>query len=251
MVTSGTYGFQSTANDDWLAESFSRLQIRGDQITSDKITDANRSANLMLAEWNNKGQNQFQLQESTIPLASVTGIGSGGANPGNIIASYFGPATLQIFSSIIVVNQTPGAPLSGFSIPMIRLGRADYEVIPFKLNTGRPDRYFWDTSGLSIAANNMQLWPVPDNVGTYAIRAWTFQAPQDAGSLVNLAPVKYEWVDAFCSGLTARLAEKYAPDQYDKKTAQAENAWRLAVSGGRERGPSRFRVDGRSATSWR
>jgi hypothetical protein len=245
-TTSGTYNF-NPANDDHIAEAFSRLQIRGDEIDADKITDAERSANLMMVDWNNAGQNQFQLALAVIPLSSVPNV----ATTGKVPSTFFPPAPLQVFSSLVVVNNNPGNPLSGFSIPQIRIGRADYEVIPYKTDPGRPDRFFWDTSGLTIADNYMQLWPMPDNPATYTLRTWTFQRIQDAGNLAQLAPVKYEWLEAFDAGLTARLAEKYKPDQYAAKTALAMAAWNRAVSGGRERGPTRFRVDGRSATSWR
>jgi hypothetical protein len=242
----GTYAF-NPAEDDFIAEAFSRIQIRGDEVDTQKIVDAERSANLLMVEWNNKGQNQFQLALAVIPLSGVTNVSTTGVIPG----SAFGPATLQVFSAICITNSTPGNPYSGSSVPMIRLGRADYEQIPYKPNPGRPDRYFWDTSDLTIAGNYMQTWPMADNPSTYTIRAWTFQRIQDVGGLTNLSPVKYEWLEAFNAGLTARLAEKYQPSVFVEKKGLAELAWQQAVSGGRERGPTRFRVDARSATSWR
>lgn len=245
-ATSGTYAF-APAEDDFIAEAYSRIQIRGDQIDTQKIVDAERSANLMMVEWNNKGQNQFQLQLSVIPCSTVPNI----QTTGQIPASFFGPAPLQIFSSVCITNYTPGNPYSGFSVPMIRLGRADYEIIPFKLNPGRPDRFLWDTAALTIAGNYMQLWPIPVPAAAFTIRAWAFQRIQDAGGLTTLAPVKYEWLEAFNCGLTARLAEKYMPSLFAEKTALAVAAWTLAVSGGREHGPTRFRVDPRNAVSWR
>jgi hypothetical protein len=245
-AATGTYNF-NPAEDDFVAEAYSRIQIRGDEVDTQKIVDAERSANLLMVEWNNKGQNQFQLQLAIIPCSTVPNI----ATTGQIAGSFFGPNTLQVFTSVCITNFTPGNPYSGFSVPMIRLGRADYEQIPYKPDPGRPDRYFWDTSGLTIAGNYMQLWPMPNPVNVYTIRAWTFQRTQDVGGLTNLAPVKYEWMEAFNAGLTARLAEKYQPSLFLEKTQIANAAWALAVSGGRERGPTRFRVDARSATSWR
>ena len=58
----GTYAF-NPAEDDFIAEAFSRIQIRGDEVDTQKIVDAERSANLLMVEWNNKGQNQFQRSE--------------------------------------------------------------------------------------------------------------------------------------------------------------------------------------------
>jgi hypothetical protein len=245
-AATGTYAF-NPSEDDFVAEAFSRIQIRGDEIDTQKIVDAERSANLLMVEWNNKGQNQFQLQLAVIPLSTIPNISMTGVIPGTL----FGPNTLQVFTSVCITNYSPPDTRSGFSVPMIRLGRADYEVIPYKKNVGRPDRYFWDTSDLTIAGNYMQLWPMPDPAQVFTIRAWTFQRIQDVGGLANLAPVKYEWMEAFNAGLTARLAEKYQPSLFVEKKGLAELAWQQAVSGGRERGPSRFRVDPRSATSWR
>ena len=223
-------------------ESFARIGIRGDQINPDHVSEATRSANLMLASWAADGYKQYAMQ-----FVDVT------FNPGvgQYAQSLFAPGTLQIFSSIIRVSNT-------FDVPMVRISRFDYEQIPYKANLGRPDRFFWDGAGTTLGVRYMQLWPVPDL--TYTARVWCICRAQDFGNLVNAPPIGFEWIDAFAAGLAARLAQKFRPDLYqamkleaggpdmpaNPQTGYAGGAYIIAKRGERERGPSRFRVDYRT-----
>lgn len=232
MTTSGTYTFQP-ALDDYLTEAYSRIQIRPDTINSTHIVEAIRSANLMMAVWANAQINQFQLKLCEVTVTQ--------GNP-TIPAASFHAGALQVFSSVLHRD--------GFDVPMIRLARYDYEQIPSKTNTGRPDRFFWDGAGVDLSSRYMQLWPVPEN-STDVVRAWVICRPQDAGGLVNTQDIGYEWYDAFAAGLAARLAEKFAPGLYEEKVQIAVGALQLASQGQRERGPTRFRVDYRQTSSSR
>ncbi len=232
MTTTGTYTFQP-ALDDYLSEAYSRIQIRPDTINSTHIVEAIRSANLMLSVWPSMAAQQFQLK-----LCEVTVTQGQPAIP----AASFHAGALQIFSSVLHRD--------GFDVPMVRLARFDYEQIPSKTNTGRPDRFFWDGAGVNLSSRYMQLWPVPEN-STDIVRAWVICRPQDVGGLSNTQDIGYEWYDAFAAGLAARLAEKFAPALFEVKAAAAAQALTLAQQGQRERGPSRFRVDYRQTSSAR
>ncbi len=232
MTTSGTYTFQP-ALDDYLTEAYSRILIRPDTINSTHIVEAIRSANLMLSVWPSMAAQQFQLKLCPVTVTQ---------NVATIPAASFHAGALQIFSAVLHRD--------GFDVPMIRLARYDYEQIPSKTNTGRPDRFFWDGAGVDLSTRYMQLWPVPEN-STDIVRAWVICRPQDVGGLVNTQDIGYEWYDAFAAGLAARLAEKFAPALYQDKVAIAGQALQLAMQGQRERGPSRFRVDYRQTNSAR
>lgn len=239
-TTSGTY--TQSANDDYMAEAFSRIGIRGDQINADHIQECTRSANLMLASWAADGYKQYALQFVDVNFTI-------GVN--NYAGTLFAPGTLQIFSSIIRVNNT-------FDVPMVRISRFDYEQIPYKADPGRPDRFFWDGAGTTLAARSMTLWPVPNMA--YTARVWCICRAQDFGNLVNDPGIGFEWVDAFSAGLAARMAQKFRPDIYQQmkleaggpdmppnsQTGYMGGAYIVAKRGERERGPSRFRVDYRT-----
>jgi hypothetical protein len=240
---SGTYTQYST--DDYISEALERCQIRGDQINPDHIQAAIRSSNFMLAYWAADGFKQYDMQLATIDFT-----------PGvSVYAQTLFPAgTLQIFSSVIRTN-------NAFDVPMVRISRYDYEQIPFKADVGRPDRFFWDGLGNTLAQRYMQLWPVPNL--TYTARVWCICRSQDMGNITNSPDIGFEWVEAFTAGLAARLAQKYRPDLYQQlkmeaggpdmppnpQTGYNGGAYLVAKRGERERGPLRLRVDWRTKES--
>lgn len=67
-VTSGTYNFLSTTSQQMIDEAWERAGLLPDVITHQKIITAQRSANLILTEWINKGYN---LWTSTISLIGL------------------------------------------------------------------------------------------------------------------------------------------------------------------------------------
>lgn len=238
--SSGTYTQTQYALDDYLGEALSRIGIRSDQINADHITEATRSANLMLASWAADGFKQYDLQLVTLSTEDAVN--------GVIDYSYFPYGTLQIFSGIIRVNST-------FDVPMVRISRYDYEQIPYKSDMGRPDRFFWDGLGNQLSDRYMQLWPWPNPANIYDLRIWCICRAQDVGTLVNSPDIGFEWIDAFSAGLAARLARKYRPDIVNDMLVEAGGpgiaggAYQVAKTGERERGPSRFRVDYRTRES--
>tara|TARA_R110000751_G_scaffold59093_1_gene124290 strand:- start:19 stop:903 length:885 start_codon:yes stop_codon:yes gene_type:complete len=67
MATSGSIDFELDVAD-YIEEAFERcgLEVR----TGNDLKTANRSLNLMLAEWANRGLNQWTIEQTTITLAS-------------------------------------------------------------------------------------------------------------------------------------------------------------------------------------
>jgi hypothetical protein len=67
MATSGSTNFELDVAD-YIEEAFERcgLEVR----TGNDLKTANRSLNLMLAEWANRGLNQWTIEQTTIALAS-------------------------------------------------------------------------------------------------------------------------------------------------------------------------------------
>jgi hypothetical protein len=241
MATSGTYTYVP-AQDDYLTEALARVGVRSDMINADHVNEATRSANLGLAAWSNRGFKQFQMQLSTVTVTA----GQSQILSTGVAGTSFPVGTLQIFSSII---QVPGGGTTPyFDVPMVRIGRYDYEQIPYLGQTGRPDRFFWDSS-FQLGSRVANLWPVPNQ--TYNIRAWCIVRNQDVGGLAYNSDITYEWWDAFAAMIAERLAEKYAPSMLQDKTARAEAAYSLAAQGERERGALRLRVDTRTRYSSR
>ena len=68
MSTSGTFNFGSTINDQFIIDSYERCGILPDLITAEQIQSAQRSANLLLSEWINRGLNLWTVTQENLAL---------------------------------------------------------------------------------------------------------------------------------------------------------------------------------------
>ncbi len=67
-VVSGTYNFGNSQSENIIYDSFERVGILPDEIVGQKIQSAQRSLNLLLSEWINRGLNLWTVQQSMIGL---------------------------------------------------------------------------------------------------------------------------------------------------------------------------------------
>jgi hypothetical protein len=70
VATSGTYNFANTPSDQIIIEAFERIGIIPDIITVEQINSAQRSANLILSDWINRGMNLWTLTPTMISLVA-------------------------------------------------------------------------------------------------------------------------------------------------------------------------------------
>lgn len=222
MATSGTRSFTPQFSE-FLAESFARIQIRGLDIQQDHIDEAVRSANFTLIELANDSSAQFQMVSGSIALES--------GEP-----RYTLPAGLIDLFSVIHRRDS-------LDTPVWPISRSDYHTIPDKTNAGRPHCYFFDKGKTGNTQRTIDLWPVPEN-DTDTLEYWGIYRPEDTTGLPDNIGMAWEFFDAYAANLAMRLAEKYAPAQYNMKAGIAAQALRLAKSGGREKAPTRFRARG-------
>ena len=208
------------------SEAYSRCGIRRLAITAEHIEDAILSANFMLSDWATLGFKQFELAELSIALTPT-------------VEQYTLPVgVLDIWDARLI--------RSGVADPMFRISRTDYEIIPKKDNTGKSDRYYVDRS--SAGQRTVYLWPVPDR-NTDVVRYTALRRPEDVTGMAETAPIPYEWLEAFASGLAYRLSIKYAPDRQAGLMALAQGdielrggAFKRAQFADRERAPAVFTV---------
>ena len=223
MATSGTRTF-APKFAELLSEAFSRILIRPAAITQDHIEEAVRSANLMFVSFSNRVQHQFQLQEVPQALSA--------SDP-----TFDLPAgALDVWSMVVRKD--------GQDTPVFPMARKDYQRIPNKANEGRPFNYFVERGKVGNAVRTVTLWPTPDGTSADEAIMWVLMRPEDATGLPEDISVAWEWFDAYACDLTARLAEKYAPELFEQKTVLATNAYNIAKGADRERAPTRFRMRG-------
>lgn len=70
MSTSGTYNFANTPSDQIIIEAFERIGVVPDVITVEQVNSAQRSANLILSDWINRGMNLWTLTPTMISLVA-------------------------------------------------------------------------------------------------------------------------------------------------------------------------------------
>lgn len=68
MSTSGTFNFGSTINDQFIIDAYERCGILPDLITAEQIQSAQRSCNLLLSEWINRGLNLWTVTQENLNL---------------------------------------------------------------------------------------------------------------------------------------------------------------------------------------
>ena len=127
MAVSGSVDFELNVAD-YVEEAFERcgLEVK----TGYDLVTARRSLNLMLAEWANRGLNQWTITEKTVAMVKDT-------KTYNVDSTN---ATAPIDVLDVFIRETVNSETT--DIPMTRLSRAEYAHITTKSTTGKPNQYF-------------------------------------------------------------------------------------------------------------
>ena len=116
------------------------------------------------------------------------------------------------------------------------LSRTEYAALPEKLRTGLPTSVLF----LRTRAPTATLWMVPDDVGPYVLFYWAVTQIEDAvmnGGVTMDMP--HRFLEAFASGLAAKLARKFPPPPPTTVAdlqADADKAWAKASKQDTEEG---------------
>ena len=136
MALSGSTNFEP-AVVEYIEEAFERcgLEVR----TGYDLKSARRSLNLMLAEWANRGLNQWTIEQRTQTVTADD-------------TEYdLGTDVIDILSAVVRRSNT--------DFNMTRISRDVYLAIPTKTSTGRPTQFFLDRQ----ITPNLKIWPAPEN----------------------------------------------------------------------------------------
>lgn len=206
MTTSGTTAFNPSFGA-LMAYAFSLCGIRRTALMQEHLVDAQIAANLMLAGWNNVTPNLWEVQEVTQSLLQG-------------VATYnVDPSTVVMLDAFIRTFDTQGNPQDDRIIWPI--SRTEYASIPNKTWQAPPTVFWMDR----LLSPTVTLWQVPDASNTYELHYYRVIQVQDAalanGTTMDL-PVWF--LDAFASGLAARLAVSYAPDRVAMLEPRAQAA---------------------------
>jgi hypothetical protein len=216
MSTTGTYNWNPSAADLTLS-AFGMLQIRRHELTTGHIEDASLQANMLGVDISNRNPERWLFEMQSIPLTSA--------------ASYtLADRTISVTTAVISI---PG----GSDRTIGPMSAADYTVIPQKAITAPPTSYWFSLA----VPPTITLWPVPDAATIAAgglLQLMTFRQTQDV-DLTNGQSVDcpFRFLDAFTTGLAARLAEYYRPEKEEKLNTRYEQKIARAIKRDQENVP--------------
>ena len=189
MATSGTKTFEPDVAI-YIEEAFERcgLELR----TGYDLKSATRSLNLMLAEWANRGLNQWTVTNSTTTLTT-------GDQFIDLSAS-----TIDVLD--VVIRRTEGSTPT--DITMEQIGRSEYYNIPTKSTQARPTQFFLDKQ----LTPRLYIWPASEN-STDQLIINRLVRIEDADASVNTVDVPFRFFPCLAAGLAYYIALKRAPDR--------------------------------------
>jgi len=207
MALSGTSDFELDVAE-YIEEAFERcgLEVR----TGYDLKTAKRSLNLMLAEWSNRGLNQWTIKKRSQALT-----------PGN--GAYSIDADVIDILSVTVRRD-------GTDYSLDRYSREEFLTIPNKTTQGRPSQFFLDRQ----ITPNLQLWPVPEN-STDVVFYDALTRMKDADTFVNTVDMPFRFYPCLAAGLAYYIAIKRAPQRVQLLKAAYEEEFERAMTEDRDR----------------
>ena len=207
MATSSSTDFDLDVAE-YIEEAFERCGLEAK--TGYDLQTARRSMNIMLAEWANRGLNQWTIEQRTQALTI------------NDLEYSLATDVIDILS--LVVRR------SGTDFSMTRISRDAFLNLPNKTSTGRPTQYFLDRQ----ITPNLKLFPTPEN-STDVIVYDALTRIQDADTQVNTMEVPFRFIPCLTAGLAYYIAMKRAPDRIQLLKTVYEEEFERAMAEDRDR----------------
>ena len=207
MTLSGSTDFELDVAD-YVEEAFERCGLEAR--TGDDLKTARRSLNLMLADWANRGLNQWTIQQRTISLVKSDGEYS------------LDPDVIDILAVVVRRDGTD------FSID--RISRDEFLSIPTKTTEGRPTQFFLDRQ----ITPNLKIWPLPEN-STDVLIYDSLTRINDADTAKNTMEVPFRFYPCLAAGLAYYISLKRAPERVQMLKAVYEEEFRRAIDEDRDR----------------
>lgn len=207
MPTSGSKDFELDVSE-YIEEAYERcgIEVR----TGYDLKTARRSLNLMLAEWANRGLNQWTIKQTVLTLVEGDGDYDLGAD------------TIDVLDAACRRN--------GIDYSMGRLSRSDYLGIPDKATKSRPNEFFVDRQVNPV----FQIWPLPEN-STDQIILNRLVRMDDADTYINTMDMPFRFYPCLAAGLAYYLSMKRAPERVELLKAVYEEEFERALSEDRDR----------------
>ena len=189
MALSGSTDFEPNVAE-FVEEAFERcgLELR----TGYDLKTAKRSINLMLAEWANRGLNQWTVEQATQTVTEGQ-------------TDYTLNANVVDILDCSLRRNTNGTDLD---LQMSRISRSEYLNIPTKSTKSRPSQFFLDKLNTPV----LKIWPSPEN-STDILVFNKIVRMDDADKPTNTMDMPFRFYPCFAAGLAYYIAIKKAPDR--------------------------------------
>ena len=189
MALSGSTDFEPNVAE-FVEEAFERcgLELR----TVYDLKTAKRSINLMLAEWANRGLNQWTVEQATQTVTEGQ-------------TDYTLNANIVDILDCSLRRNTNGTDLD---LQMSRISRSEYLNIPTKSTKSRPSQFFLDKLNTPV----LKIWPSPEN-STDILVFNKIVRMDDADKPTNTMDMPFRFYPCFAAGLAYYIAIKKAPDR--------------------------------------
>ena len=207
MTTSSSTDFNLDVAE-YIEEAFERCGLEAK--TGYDLQTARRSMNIMLAEWANRGLNQWTIEQRTQALT---------ANDSEYSLS---TDIIDILSLVVRRDNT--------DFSMTRISRDTFINLPNKTSTSRPTQYFLDRQ----ITPNLKLYPTPEN-STDVIVYDALTRMQDADTQVNTLEIPFRFIPCLTAGLAYYIAMKRAPDRIQLLKTVYEEEFERAMAEDRDR----------------
>lgn len=212
MATSGTYAFNPSLGELTLY-AYNLCGLRNTSLLQEHLEAARMAANMLCANWSNRGVNLWAVDLITVPLVQ-------GQATYNVDLN-----TVTMLDAYMVIDNGNGQPIDRIILPV---SRTEYASYPNKETQGFTTTFWFDRL---ISPNpTVTLWPVPDGTSAQQLKYYRVRQIQDS-NLQNGAQVEipYLWMDAFAYGLAARLAVIWAPDKVQLLKPLSDEAYTIAA----------------------
>lgn len=218
MATSGTYTFNPSLGE-LVLYAFNLCQIRNTAIAQEHMQSARMAANLLQADWSNKGVNLWKVDLVEEPLVAQQ-------------ATYdVDPSTVLMLDTYVRTDDGVSPPIDRIILPVTRTEYASY---PNKENEGPPNVYWFDR----LISPTVTLWPVPPvTVTGMYLRYYRLRQIEDAtyanGATVD---VPFRWLKAVADGLAHELSRVWAPSRSGDLKVIADESYGTAAGNDVEQG---------------
>ena len=171
MATSGTTSFDLSI-DELIEEAYERcgLELR----TGYDLETARRSLNLLVAEWGNRGLNQWLITKSNFTVTEGTNYED------------LGTDIIDITSAVIQRDS--------IDYQLTRISRSDFLYTPNKSTESKPSQFFLERH----ITPRLYLYPTPEN---------------STDIIYYYALTRFRFLPCMAAGLAYYLAMKRAPDR--------------------------------------